>query len=547
MKTKITGALVACLLLSACNEQELPFEPPADFLSEKNADEPFLNGASSLSVAPLTIHTPDAEHRDAYPRVIQLANGDLLASFVYALSEGYGNNIVKIYRSTNGGASWTWISDLSDTHRGQGCSDPQLLEMPVAMGSVPAGTLICGVRSMFWVSESYIDLYRSDDGGVTWAFMSTVASGQGWESNVYEPHFVIDTSGRLLCYYADERDNTSHSQKLVYRASTDGGYTWAPQVDVVALSAQSARPGMPQIARMGNGQFMLVYEYAWHPTPGIVSPIHYKLSADGFNWGPVTDPGTMITGADGTIPGVSPSVMWTPAGSPKGTVVVTASRNNPGSSRGSDNFVNYNYGAGPWYRVQQPLPYTHGVAGAGYSRSVTPSADGSTLFHINCVDFTSINAKTMFAATPAAFTPGHTYKILNKNSNKMLGIKGGSTDDFAKAAQGAENYALDQEWMITASGTGSYVKIINKKSGKALDIAYGSTANGAHAIQWPSSAATSQLWEMIPAGDGFYKLENANSGKLLRVIDCATGQGIIADQWADNGATCQRWQLQHIQ
>lgn len=532
--------IFALLFTQSCTEVwVLPTDPPGS--------------GDSVQVSILdtvTIHTPDSEHKNLYPRVVELPNGNLIASFTERPVEGFEHHSAKIYRSTNGGVDWTWIADLTDTHREQAIYDPELFVMPTTMGIVPEGTLIAAVRSAFWVSTSYIDMYRSDDGGETWSFMSNVAAGTGFGSNIYEPFLMVDTSGRLLCYYADERDSTNHSQKLVYQASIDGGYNWDPPVDVVALPDQSARPGMPQVTKMGNDEFMLVYEYAWHPTPGIVSPIHYKISSDGYSWGSVTDPGTMITAEDGTIPGVSPTVTWTPTGSSEGTVIVTAGRNNPVSSRGSDNFINYNYGSGPWYRIQQPLAYTHGNASAGYSRSVTPSSDGGLLYHINGVDFTSTNAKAVFSTTLAAFTRGYIYKIVNKDSRLVLSIQGGSTADGAKATQEDDNYTDDQKWAILDADEGGpqdYVKIVNKKSKKVLDILNGSTADGADAIQWPSSTATSQLWEVIPTGDGLHQLKNVNSGKLLGVTDCSSSAGALVDQWSDNGTDCQEWQLQVIE
>lgn len=539
MKKLNLSILAAGLLLQSCIKQEPPSLQP---LTGED-----MNGAARISslavVSPLIIHTPDASHRDTYPRVIRMPNGNLLASFVYAPSEDFGHNPVKIYRSTNEGSTWTWISDLTDTHRSQGCSDPELFVLPVAIGAMPAGTLLCAIRSMFWVSTSYMDIYKSNDGGVTWSFLSSVAAGIGFNNNLYEPFLMIDNYGRLICYYTDERQGSGFKDKIVYQASTDG-INWGAVAAVVDTQDPNDHMGMARVAKMGNGQFIMTYETNF-PNPG--SGVYYKFSNDGVNWGPPSDQGTRITGADGSRPHATPSVMWTPAGSSKGTVIVSGWDQTPASTRGSDNFVNYNYGAGSWYRVQQPLPYDKSGVEAGYSRCITPSADGNTLYHINCVNFTTTNARTMFAATPASYTPGYVYKIVNRNSNKVLGISGGSTEDMAKAAQGADNYAADQQWTIQASGTSGYVKIINKKSGKVLDILFGSTDNGAHAIQWPSSTATSQLWQVLAVGDGFYKLKNVGSGKLLGVITCSLDNGIVADQWDDNGALCQRWQLQHIE
>lgn len=350
-----------------------------------------------ISNPPVTIHTPDALHTDTYPRVVQLPSGNLLASFAY-WTTGYIISTPKYYKSTNQGASWTYISSLTDTRsNSDGYFDPELFVMPVTIGSTTAGTILTGVRSQISFGKSYIDLYKSTNEGATWTLMSTIAIGNSQGHNVYEPFFLIDGYGRFICYYSDERD-AAHSQKLVYQISPDGGLTWNPTVyDVVALPNQSDRPGMLRAAKMGNGKWIMTYEYVGYPN---VAAVTFKTSADGVNWtSGSTNPGTVLTSIDGVIPGTSPSIIWTPSGSTSGTVIVTAAYPTSG---GCYNFINFTSGTGNWYRVPQPLPYTYTTNNnSGYSRSVGLSTDGKTLYHINCVSTNATNASTKFVATPA--------------------------------------------------------------------------------------------------------------------------------------------------
>lgn len=44
--------------------------------------------------------------------------------------------------------------------------------------------------------------------------------------------YHCDSNGRLICYYSDQRANTTHGQKLVHQVSSDL-LTWGPVVDDV--------------------------------------------------------------------------------------------------------------------------------------------------------------------------------------------------------------------------------------------------------------------------------------------------------------------------
>jgi hypothetical protein len=352
----------------------------------------FFIGSLSVSTTPITINTPDANHTNSYPRVTVLPSGNLLASFQQDTSTGYNHPVIEFYKSTNGGTTWTSISNLTDTQRGKGLWDATPYVTPVALGSLPAGTLLCAVRSAFWVSTSYIDIYKSTDNGVTWSYLSNVATGLGFGTNVYEPFLLVDSSGNLVCYYSDERNKATHSQKLSSQTSTDGGITWGAQTNVLALTPTNARPGMLRASKMGNGNWLMTYEYVNNPGPA--SGVYYKTSSDGDNWGAVSNAGTEIHGQDGSGPGATPSVIWTSAGSTNGTLIMIC------QFATTNNYVNFDYGAGVWSTVPQPLPYTSNSA-TGYSRSIAESANDKTLYQINCVAANGVNAKTEFVATPA--------------------------------------------------------------------------------------------------------------------------------------------------
>jgi hypothetical protein len=152
------------------------------------------------------------------------------------------------------------------------------------------------------------------------------------------------------------------------------------------------------------------------------------------------------------------------------------------------------------------------------------------------IPLTSLPAK-------AAFNTSSIYKIVNKNSGKLLDVYGKSTADGANVIQWLDNGQTNQQWKLVDAGNG-YYKVQNVNSGKVLDVADMSTANGANVQQWTSwSGGTNQEWQIVDAGSGYYTFINRNSGKALDVYQKSTADGANIQQYTDNGGANQQWQL----
>lgn len=139
---------------------------------------------------------------------------------------------------------------------------------------------------------------------------------------------------------------------------------------------------------------------------------------------------------------------------------------------------------------------------------------------------------------------GTYYKIVNRNSGKILDISEGSIADGAAAIQNTDDGGFDQQWALLDIG-GGYVEIINRKSGKSLEIVGWSTTAGDGANQWAYGGRYSynQQWQIIDAGGGYIKLKNRHSGMLLDINGGYTGDGGAAIQWPDINGHNQQWQL----
>ena len=72
----------------------------------------------------------------------------------------------------------------------------------------------------------------------------------------------VTPDGKLICFYSDERRaaGSGYNQLLAHKVSPDGGRTWGEEKIDVAFPGGRLRPGMPVVAALPRGRFIMVYE-----------------------------------------------------------------------------------------------------------------------------------------------------------------------------------------------------------------------------------------------------------------------------------------------
>jgi Repeat of unknown function (DUF346) len=216
---------------------------------------------------------------------------------------GTPQSMIKVAKS-NDMATWTEIASIP--------SPTGHIQEQSQMVRLLDGTILMAMRNrqidLNWFG---LPILKSTDGGHSWSYVSQLDTNPNsngcFNRGLWEPFLYVLPNGSVAGFYANEKhadDNTPYSQIISERVSSDGGRTWGPEIYAAAQPASPlispeccrcgdashpppntcARPGMPGFARMANGQYILVFEVCGTQSGGDNCNIHYKFSNDGTTW-----------------------------------------------------------------------------------------------------------------------------------------------------------------------------------------------------------------------------------------------------------------------
>ena len=386
----------------------------------------------SIAISPY-VHANDSGHvvypaaaneTTGYARFIQLQHGssNMLATFERWYSDG--SNIPLLIRtSADGGATWSPLASVYDPNGNNKMFQPFLFEFPQQLGSYPAGTLLLVANS---IENSYNENFmswRSTDHGSTWTYVGTFEKGNSNtlggtvpSKGVWEPFLYVDGSGRLVCVFSDERQAPSRSQFVGEVISTDGGVTWGPESDVAAGPTSADRPGMPAVAKYGNGDYVLATENCG---PTYNCSVHTQTSPDGTTWAGTVGPS--VSTADGRTAYGSPYIVYTTLGgiSPYGSMILSSHQvaytpSSPGSTNltyTTENhqalFINSYNASGSWSWMGAPYLASEpsDIYEWNYSPALLLSADGSTIMEMGTVGGGPSNDQVVLGSTQTGVAP----------------------------------------------------------------------------------------------------------------------------------------------
>ena len=480
-----------------------------------------------------------------YGRIIRLQHSGSVNGTLIATYESWPNNF-NFYRSTDDGFTWTQIGapTLSSIPNWVMKVEPDLFELPTAVGNLPAGTILlagnCRTND-FNVNSHRMEVWYSTDHGVTWRFRGVADSSTN--QGLWEPHLDLTSSGQLICYYSDERfQSIGYNQLLGERVSPDGGLTWGPEIYACAISDGVKRPGMAVTAHLPNGQYVMSYEGVGY---GAWSQVYVKFSTDGINWGSgPSDPGIAVQTATGAYVGACPYILWIPAGGPNGTLLISGQflRNSPNVDR--EFIINTNLGQGNWTLIPAAVQWQGGGNNlTGWSQGMIPTADGQGVIQMSSSQITvngNINNNEMRVGREQLILPGETYVFANQKSSLALNIPGNSPVHGIGLQQDVVTGGAAQKWMFNDQGDNIWT-VINPGNQLAWDDSGWGTVPGTKFEQWDYNGLTVQQFQLRPLGNGGWALINVNSGLFVSVTNGLTTPGAALVLWTNTTAAEQNW------
>jgi hypothetical protein len=456
------------------------------------------------------------------------------------------------------------------------------------MQLLPDGSILMACRSVIWGASFRLPIYKSTNGGVSWTYLSTIDShenapnGQG----VYEPHFYILEDGRLAVMYANEKhstENPAYSQIISEKISNDLGVTWGPEIFVAWDPAQTgARPGMPVWTKMLDGRYIVAYEVGGTGN----YQINYKISNDGVNWllglgTPIPDQGgapyvislssgrLCVTSNNGTFSisdnyGASwysgvrpwgnyswPNIRWsslyeTNAGEIAAVTshnrVADGNNNNIAGSAGSNVQVIFGSLTGGPGTNLIVSGGTYKLTHKGTNQCLDVSQN-SNQAGTNVQQWTD-NGNDAQRWIITLQSDGY-YKFTHKGTNQCLDVSQNSNQPGANVQQWTDNGNDAQRWKIEVMADG-YFKLTHKGTGNCLDVSQNSSQPGTNVQQWTDNGNDAQRWKLelidgpIVSG-GIYKLTHKGTNQCLDVSQNSNQPGANVQQWTDNGNDAQRW------
>lgn len=187
------------------------------------------------------IHTAPA----SYPRVVELADKTLLATFDHATT---GGRALGSTRSRDGGKTWDRYVRICEAEGTVDLANAFPLQLP-------GGTILVACRHHTRQRREYqLELYASDDLGEHWKIRSVMAQGT---RGLWEPFLLLLPGKILQAYYASE-EGVFPDQTIEKIESGDAGKTWSSAVTVA--SCKGSRDGMPGAVILPGGEILVVFE-----------------------------------------------------------------------------------------------------------------------------------------------------------------------------------------------------------------------------------------------------------------------------------------------
>jgi Ricin-type beta-trefoil lectin domain/Secretion system C-terminal sorting domain len=148
------------------------------------------------------------------------------------------------------------------------------------------------------------------------------------------------------------------------------------------------------------------------------------------------------------------------------------------------------------------------------------------------------------AITTAQFDPNKCYRLIARNSGKVMEVPASNLNNGAPVQQYDWNGTKTQVWRIKAVDA-TYNRVMNGNSGRGLDISGVSQADGALLQQYSYGGGLNQQFKFDFA-NGYYNITARHSGKVLDVYGFSNANNASIVQWPKNNQTNQQWTVESV-
>ena len=179
------------------------------------------------------------------PAYMQRPDGAILLFLTVNRADGSEGRPV-VYASFDGALNWTMISTIMHER-------PEMMVICPAPLMLPSGKIITAFRCQTSTTSAWTEVYESDDGGLTWRFLSRV-------NDLGSPcHLDQLDDGRIVAVYGYRIPPFGVRAKM----SEDDGVTWGPEL-ILRDDGGSWDLGYPRVAALKGNRVLTVYYFNEH-------------------------------------------------------------------------------------------------------------------------------------------------------------------------------------------------------------------------------------------------------------------------------------------
>ncbi|EON77860.1 hypothetical protein ADIS_1779 [Lunatimonas lonarensis] len=169
-----------------------------------------------------------------------------LRVLAYAQSLDKTVNKVSMFKSTDDGKSWQWLSFISDASGSTAFAGGH---NETAFYHTGNGHWIAAARR--WRSGQAMDLFESNDDGKSWEMIGNLT-----DDNQHPGHMTALKDGRLLLTYGNRKVG---EKGVAVKTSLDNGQTWSDEMIVIDDLDFGQDCGYPASVQLDDGSIMTLY------------------------------------------------------------------------------------------------------------------------------------------------------------------------------------------------------------------------------------------------------------------------------------------------